>query len=104
MPWSRYPRRVRRRGSLSIALLSAVALTGACANPQGTHGPHAPPVAEAAYGGAQDPHAQQATPPPHAQQATPPPHGPPAEQGPHALRTTPPPERAHGGGGEAGAR
>ncbi|HTN85502.1 MAG TPA: DUF4349 domain-containing protein [Sorangium sp.] len=33
MPWSRYPRRVRRRGSLSIALLSAVALTGACARP-----------------------------------------------------------------------
>ncbi|WP_437655906.1 DUF4349 domain-containing protein [Sorangium sp. So ce1182] len=31
MPWSRYPHRVRLRGSLSIALLSAVTLTGACA-------------------------------------------------------------------------
>ncbi|XXY44165.1 DUF4349 domain-containing protein [Sorangium sp. So ce269] len=78
--------------------------------PQGTHGPHVPQVAQATYGGTQDPHAQQATPPPHAQQATPPPHAqqamppphaPPAEQGPHALRTTPPPGGAHGGGGEA---
>ncbi|WP_437622299.1 DUF4349 domain-containing protein [Sorangium sp. So ce1151] len=71
--------------------------------PQGTHGPHMPQGAQATYGGTQDPHAQQAAPPPHAQQAAPPPHGPPAEQGPHALRTTPSPEGAHGGGdAEAG--